>query len=258
MFSMNKKLYFLLFRVVMSYSSRAEYYHKKYRYYKKYYLELSARQKGGIISHIRNALNRRNLTGTDKLLIGDLEQMSKLIKQIKGMEITVLKSELQTQDPTSEPVVLTNLSESIDTIIEAINSDKIAIRETEQQKNNQAIETLHQELDKLGTIITLLNQSIGEQSGKAAENIEKITAAIPKVKSSMASQDKFVRIVAGVSDRSLDKVEKQAMKIKDLTDREKKSVGEILTLYGKLKNYDESVQGLQARATAGTIPATQP
>lgn len=238
----------------MSNSSRVEYYHKKYRYYKKYYLELSARQKGGIISHIRNALNRRNLTGTDKLLIGDLEQMSKLIKQIKGMEIKVLKSELQTQGSGNKGVVLTNLSESIDTIVEAMKTDKTAIQEIEKQTNNiNAIETLHQELDKLEEIIKLLNQSIGGQSGAAAENMQQIKAAVDSLKASMATGTSVLKIVAKVSNRSLDKAEQEAVKTKELTATELQLVFEILTLYGKLKNYDESVQGLQAReATRGS------
>jgi hypothetical protein len=243
----------------MSYSYRAEYYHKKYRYYKKYYLELSARQKGGIISHIRNALNRRNLTGTDKLLIGDLEQMSKLIKQIKGVEIKVLKSELQTQGSGNKGVVLTNLSESIDTIIEAINSDKTAIQEIEQQTNNiNAIETLHQELDKLEEITNVLNLSISKQSGNEAENIEQIKAAVASLKASMATGTSVLKIVAKVSDRSLGKAEQEAFKTKELTDTELQLVAEILTLYGKLKRFDDSLQDSLERKELRSKPAAQP
>lgn len=254
---MNKKLYFLLFRVVMSYSSRVEHYHKKYRYYKKYYLELSARQKGGL-DRLRKHLGL-HLTGTDKYKIGDLKKIQELAQKIKKLEIKVLKLELQTQSSGNKGVVLTNLSESIDTIVKAINSDKTAIQDIKlPEQDNNAIETLHQEVDTFKEIIDSLNLSIGEQSGYEAENIEQIKAAVASLKASTITGTGVLKIVAKVSNRSLDKAEQEAVKTKELTQKELQSVAEILTLYGELKRFDDSLRDIQARATAGTTPATQP
>ena len=74
----------------------------------------------------------------------------------------------------------------------------------------------------------------------------------------MATGTSVLKIVAKVSDRSLGKAEQEAFKTKELTDTELQLVAEILTLYGKLKRFDDSLQDSLERKELRSKPAAQP